>query len=493
MTYSNKEISILFAAAEADPFAKVGGLGDVAGALPAALKDLSPEPGYPKMDIRVVIPFHPVIKDKGWSPDLIAEVQVSSISGLEKAQIYSTKVNEVTVYFIDGAPVKKIPPVYSSNNAVDGEKYVFFCQAVLKMVEKIGWVPDIIHANDWHTAPIIYSLSLMKKAKPNGDFANIKTVFTIHNLPFMGAGSETWMTHYLLPPANTDLLPEWGVQHPLPLGLLTADKIVTVSPTYAQEIMTSEFGCGLENFLQSRKDDVSGILNGLDNDLWNPATDKHLPTKFSQADFSLRQNNKVELLKEFNLDSNPQRPLLILISRMDQQKGVDLAVEAMYLLEQQDWQMIILGTGDPVLENACKKLENDFPDRVRAAIRFDVGLSRRMYAGADMLVMPSRYEPCGLAQMIAMRYGCVPIARATGGLSDSIHQTATMKKATGFLFKPATAHSLAHAIEKALYCYKDAKTWQSIQRNGMATDFSWEKPALEYAHLYNSLFTGRKE
>jgi starch synthase len=446
----------------------------------------------PRLDVRVVIPFHPVIRDKGWNPDLLTKVEVSTNSGTQEAQIYSTRVNETTVYLIDGDPVRSITPVYSSNNSVDAEKYVFFCQAALQMVQKLAWIPDIIHANDWHTAPMLYSLALLKKSQPSGALRNTHTVFTIHNLPIMGAGAENWISFYNLPPAETDLLPAWGLHHPLPLGLLTADKIVTVSLTYAEEIMTPEFGCGLEKYLQLRQSDVSGILNGLDNELWNPATDKHLTQNFSSNTLATRVHNKVELLKEFDLDPDPTRPLLILISRMDQQKGVDLAVKAMYELNQLNWQMILLGTGDKVLEAACRKLEQDHPQRVRAAIRFDVGLSRRMYAGADMLVMPSRYEPCGLAQMISMRYGCVPIARATGGLKDSILQTRTMKRGTGYLFKPATPHALAHAIEKALDCYTDEDAWRSIQLNGMATNFSWEKPALEYAQLYQTLYLGRE-
>ncbi|KPL72176.1 hypothetical protein ADN00_15190 [Ornatilinea apprima] len=486
-------ISVLFAAAEADPFAKVGGLGDVAGALPVALQKLSEQAGRPRLDVRVVIPFHPVIRNKGFTPELVAEVLVSSISGDQKAQIYTQTINNVPVYLIDGEPVQKISPVYSSNNAVDAEKYVFFCQAALQMLLKLNWIPDVINANDWHTAPMIYALSLLKKGSASHPLKKVHTVFTIHNLPFMGAGAEKWMAHYHLPPAETQQIPRWGVHHPLPLGILTADKIVTVSPTYAQEIMTPAFGCGLEKFLQSRQQDVKGILNGLDEELWNPQTDTHIAQPFSAATISTRQKNKTELLKEFNLDPDPQRPLLILISRMDQQKGVDLAVKAARLIADEDWQMILLGTGDPTLEEDCRQLEKEYPDRVRAAIRFDASLSRRMYAGGDMLLMPSRYEPCGLAQMISMRYGCVPVARATGGLKDSIHQTLTMQHGTGFLFKPATESALARALRKALQIYQNPQLWQQIQLNGMAVNFSWATPALEYANLYQQLLKERNE
>jgi starch synthase len=265
-----------------------------------------------------------------------------------------------------------------------------------------------------------------------GFFDNTWSVLTVHNLPFMGAGTGKALRSYGLPASRSEKLPQWARHFPLPLGMLVADRITAVSPTYAQEIMTPEFGCGLQDFIQKRADKVSGILNGLDMDAWNPEKDQNIPQPFGIDSLEQRQANKGALLKEFDLDPTGDDPLFILIGRMDAQKGVDLALESFRQLPDRPWKTILLGTGDPLLEAASRELERDFPDRFRAAIRFDAQLARRMYAGADILAMPSRYEPCGLAQMIAMRYGCIPVARATGGLKDTIVDAADEDSATAF-------------------------------------------------------------
>jgi starch synthase len=304
----------------------------------------------------------------------------------------------------------------------------------------------------------------------------------------MGAGTQAAFDLFGLPPSRYPRLPWWGRKFPLALGLQAADRIVAVSPTYAQEILTPEFGCGLENLLKTRHKSVSGIVNGLDQESWDPATDPYIPVNFDVASLNRRKQNKTALIKEFSLDPDPKTPLLILISRMDQQKGVDLAVEGLSQSIRGKWQAILLGTGDPKLEEACRQLEKDHPERIRAAIRFDAKLSRRMYAGADILLMPSRYEPCGLAQMMAMRYGCVPLARATGGLQDTIIDAFSSKElGTGFLFKPATSTALADALRRALKVFENQERWAKIQERGMRRDFSWEKSALQYVNLYRNL------
>jgi starch synthase len=317
-------------------------------------------------------------------------------------------------------------------------------------------------------------------------------VQTIHNLPFMGAGTEAALDDFGLPPSSDPRLPWWLRKYPLPLGLQAADRIVAVSPTYAREILTPEHGRGLETFLQARKDSIKGIVNGIDQEKWDPAQDPHLPINYDVTILEKREQNKIALANEFSLNPDPKIPLIILISRMDQQKGVDLAVEGLARFLQERWQAILLGTGDPHLEEACRQLEKDHPDRVRAAIRFDNGLSRRMYAGADILLLPSRYEPCGLTQMMAMRYGCVPLARATGGLRDTILDATTSKDVgTGFLFEPATATALAETLKRALAVFVDRACWSAIQKRGMRRDFSWENSAIQYVGLYRELLDGR--
>ena len=308
----------------------------------------------------------------------------------------------------------------------------------------------------------------------------------------MGAGAERALDEFGIHPVRDLRLPDWARQFPLPLGLLAADRIVAVSPTYAKEILTPEFGCGLQDFLNSRSSVVSGILNGLDQDAWDPSRDEAIVAKFSLNALDLRDENKKALLAEFDLPYDPQVPLIILISRMDPQKGVDLAVDSLKDMAHLPWQAILLGTGDPILESACRSLQVQFPDRVRAAIRFDTRLSRRLYAGGDLLLMPSRYEPCGLAQMIAMRYGCVPLARATGGLRDTIFENSSDHPNNGFLFEEISTDALNDSVERSLNHFHDRSLWRKFQTNGMQQDFSWEKSALDYAKLYFNLWENQR-
>lgn len=482
-----KTIKVLFLASEADPLVKVGGLGDVAGSLPPALQRLTAEKtnGY-SMDVRTVIPFHAAVRKKVPDTELLFDFELPAVDGPVMAQAYRTEANGVPVYLIAGEPFGPDTPVYSSDAAIGGDMYIFFSLAALEFIKKLGWKPDILHTNDWHTALAVYALK--QRRERDQLFKGMHSVLGVHNLPFMGAGSEAAFDRYGLQASRYPLLPWWAKKGPLALGLQTADRIVAVSPTYAQEIMTPEYGYGLERMLIARRKAVTGIVNGLDMDAWNPETDPDIPLNFSVSTLVKRQENKLALLKEFFLYPDPAIPLLILISRMDQQKGVDLAVEALEQSILRDWQAILLGTGNPELEAACRSLEAAYPDRIRAAIRFDPRLSRRMYAGGDILLMPSRYEPCGLAQMMAMRYGCVPLARATGGLQDTILDAdSDQEHGTGFLFRPATAAALAEALERTLAAYADQVRWQRIQERGMRLDFSWEKSAMKYVVLYRDV------
>ena len=482
-----KTIKVLFLASEADPLVKVGGLGDVAGSLPPALQRLTgDQTGGVTLDVRTVIPFHAVLRKKVSDAALLFDFEVPAVDGAVKAQAYRTQADGVPLYLIAGEPFGADTPVYSPDAALGGEMYIFFSMAVLEMVKKLGWKPDILHANDWHTALAVYALKGRRATDPF--YKDMRSVLGVHNLPFMGAGTQAAFDRYGLQPSRYPLLPWWAVKDPLPLGLQTADRIVAVSDTYALEIMTPEYGYGLERLLIARRKALSGIVNGLDMAAWDPATDAAIPANFNAGTLTRRQANKLALLNEFSLQPYPATPLLILVSRMDQQKGVDLAVEALRQMIDRDWQAILLGSGSPELEEACRELEHDYPDRIRAAIRFDARLSRRMYAGGDILLMPSRYEPCGLAQMMAMRYGCVPLARATGGLQDTIVDAdRDPTHGTGFLFKPATGAACAEALERALAVYADQARWEGIQQRGMAQDFSWEKSALKYARLYREL------
>jgi len=479
-------LNVLFVSAEAEPLVKVGGLGDVAGSLPRALRSLPlNDAGGRAIDVRLVIPFHSVITHRLPDLQLIGNFQVPHPSGPIPARVFMTKINQMPVYLIEGPPILSGTTVYSTNPIEDGEKYIFFSLASLELATRLDWKPDILHFNDWHTAIAAYELA--NRRKTSSSYARIKSVLSIHNLPFMGGGAETVVRSFGIPPATDDRLPVWARSFPLPLGLLAADHIIAVSPTYAQEILAPEFGCGLQDFLKTRSDCISGILNGIDEKGWDPSTDTALAGNFSVSELDQRLINKKSLLEEFQLPYSPNIPLLIMIGRIDNQKGMDLAIEGLRMVTDQPWQAILLGTGDPLLESAARSLEVELPDRVRAAIRFDLLLSHRMYAGGDMLLMPSRYEPCGLAQMIAMRYGCVPVARETGGLKDTIRDNREPGGGNGYLFKEASPAAFTVALLRALAMYPNRPAWQAMQIRGMTQDFSWKQSARAYAEIYLNL------
>jgi len=492
-------INVLFLASEAEPFIKIGGLADVAGSLPRAFNQINrvrPSDAS-KIDVRLVIPFHPQIRHGHFLPQLVAEYPIQTMNGDILASVYSLEADGLCVYLVAGDPIDQETGVYSADLEADGYKYVFFSLASLELTYQLGWRPDILHANDWHTAATVYSLAMRRSTDPF--FRSITSVLTIHNLPYLGSMTPPAMEVFRLPPADSSDLPSWAKQMALPLGLLAADAIVAVSPGYAREILTEEFASGLEGFLKTHSAKIAGILNGLDTQKWDPNTDKELIQNFSSSNFHERAANKAFLQEKMELEINPHLPLLAMVTRMDPQKGVDLAVAALRsILQSKDasskpLQAVFLGTGNPVLENEVRQLEQDYPQAVRAHIMFNEPLSHHIYAGADILLMPSRYEPCGLSQMIAMHYGCVPIARATGGLCDTIHDPAETEESTGFLFVPAKSEGLVTAIHRALAVYtQNPPGWQEIQLRGMQQDFSWDRSAQEYMKLYKHLLAGRK-
>jgi starch synthase len=469
----SKPLKVLFLASEADPYMKVGGLGDVAGSLPIALRALPGE----ELDVRLVIPFHKGIQADQLSLQRETVFTLSRQGGVEvPVQVFRTELHGMPVYLISGAPISGKP--YESAG-VDGEKYIYFSLAALELCKRIDWRPDIVHANDWHTAASLYGVKLRQD---DPFWRGVKTVFTVHNLGYMGAEAEDALLAYGLPPLDEPLYPMWACRQPMPIGLWASDSIVAVSPSYAQEIQTPEYGYGLDPFLRSRRKRITGIVNGIDTTLWDPVKDETLAVNFGEQTLALRTGNKAALQTQFNLERDPSVPLMAMVTRMDQQKGVDITLKTLRLITDEPWQVILLGTGNSDLENAARRLEADFPSRVCAALRFDAKLSRQLYGGADMFLMPSRYEPCGLAQMIAMRYGAVPVARATGGLRDTIAESRT-----GFLFTDASSNVMAAALRRAMQAFQNRAKWQEMQVNAMREDFSWQKSAEQYASLYQKL------
>lgn len=468
-----KTIQALFLAAEADPFIKVGGLGDVAGTLPRELRALSNDDL--KADVRLALPYHAALKADDPRPLEPFSIRYENSEIIVEA--FETQLDGMPVYLIGGEPIHASGSVYSLDAKADAEKYAFFSFAALELCKTIDWHPQIIHANDWHTALSLY-LNLTRRWESGKQTAGI---LTLHNMPFMGADSRAILEGYGLPVAQTDL-PEWARTLPLPLGLWSADAVAAVSPGYAAEVLTEEFGCGLNEFMLQHQETLSGILNGIDTVSFDPATDKALSVNYDLERLHLRVENKELLQEKLGLKRDADIPLFGIVSRMDPQKGIDLALTALKNMKRIDFQAVILGSGDPKLEESARELQALFPEKIKVVLRYDANLARQIYAGADMLLMPSRYEPCGLAQMIAMRYGCVPIVRAVGGLKDTV-----VADETGFVFEKAHYMSLVGAIKSALKVLPDRERWQTLQHNGMAKDFSWETSAKKYLNLYQNL------
>jgi starch synthase len=470
----SQTINILFLAAEAEPYVKVGGLGDVAGTLPRALRALSNDDI--KLDVRLVLPMHSVIRDQSLRPVGIysiprgqSEVQVEAFEG---------SLDGMPVYFLNGDPIRASGSVYSSNNKLDGEKYTFFSLAALELPRQINWNPDIIHANDWHTALAAYG-NLVKRWDEKT--RRVSSIVSIHNLPFMGPDVSEILEAYGLPLANTDL-PSWARIMPMPLGLWASDMMIAVSPTYGDEILHEEFGCGLQDFFRNRTDSLTGILNGMDNVSYDPQTDATLAANFNADSLSLRPQNKAALQERVGLPVLPDVPVLGMVTRMDVQKGVDIALRGLKMMGRQNWQLVLLGAGDPKLEEMAKKLQEEMPDRVRVETRYDAKLARQIYGGADIFLMPSRYEPCGISQMISMRYGCIPLVRAVGGLHDTVTDSET-----GFAFVDTKLKSFNDAVRRALALYPYHSRWAAMQKAGMALDFSWPRSAQKYLEIYKKL------
>jgi len=481
-----EKLNVLFASAEAEPFVKIGGLGDVAGTLPRAIQLIPKTDTNIKVDIRLVIPYHAVIKAKKFDIKHLGNFTVKATTKSFTCDVYYTEETGIPVYLLGGDLIDDESPVYHADPIKDGEKYVFFSVCCLEMTKYLNWQIDILHCNDWHTSPAIQALYTRYKADPF--FKNTKSVLSLHNMPYMGWGAQKALTEFGLPASRSKILPDWAKHTPLPLGILYADKVIAVSPTYAKEILTPEFSCTLDNFLLQKADHIIGILNGIDSSIWDPNTDSNLTSTYNLNSLENKTANKTALTERFNLDVDPSIPLLTIISRMDQQKGIDIGLKGLLACIEEKWQAIILGTGNKDIEDLALALSIKYPHKIKAITQFDAHLAHQLYAGADIFLMPSRYEPCGISQMIAMNYGTVPVARSTGGLKDTITQYRRGKKdGTGFLFKKPYPSTLASSLKQALTVYKENNTWRMLQENGMKKDFSWRKSALDYVKVYLSL------
>lgn len=453
-------MKILFASAEVDPFSKVGGLADVASSLPARLREM----GH---DIRVVTPCHASARAVFDGAVLRRPLLVPVPGRPREAEV-------ATVQGAGGVPVDLVLDAhYFGRQNVYGEaddllRYQFFCRSVMAILTQESWVPDILHLNDWHTAPLAYALRNLAWANPM--LRGIASVFTIHNLRYRG------------PDEFNDFLSQ---------AIFYTDAITTVSPAYAKEILTKDFGEGLDPLLELRKDSLGGILNGLNYDVYNPRIDPNIAAQFDLTSIESRELNRAALREELGLPEKAG-PVAAMVTRLTEQKGVDLVLTAIPDILAADAQLVILGNGDAFLESELQRLQEEHPTTVRLAARFDEALARRMYAGSDLFLMPSRFEPCGLGQLIAMRYGSVPVGRRTGGLGDTIIDFAEHPDtATGFLFDEFSGHAFAGAFDRAVRAFRDPEAFLRIQHNGMSRDHSWRASATHYLETYTAALRSR--
>jgi starch synthase len=474
---------VLFASFEAVPFIKTGGLGDVAGTLPAYVKN-------DEFDVRVILPLLSTIPDKYRQKMKYVENYMVPLSWRSQyCGLFTMRRKGVTYYFLDNEYYFKRNGVYGEQD--DGERVAFFSAAVLETIKHIhkNFSVDILHCNDWHTA--LCPVFLHEKYRGTRKYDKIKTVFTIHNLKFQGQYG-TYMIGDVLglhdTPAAGQLTANNAVNY-LQGAVIYSDAVSTVSPTYAEEICTPQYGEGLDGLFRSRKYKLSGILNGIDTNAFDPEHDKGLAANFNAGTLDLKVKDKLALQKELGLKQDPEVPLFGMVGRLTRQKGANLLSELLPLLSKKNMQIALLGTGDAAFEEEFKKFTAANPDWFAAKIIFDEPLSRRIYAGSDVFLMPSEFEPCGLAQMISMRYGTLPLVRETGGLKDTVNgYWDAGEEANGFSFKDFDANGLKNAIELALDLWNNKKeVWGKLQQNAMKEDFSWDASAEEYRKLYRSL------
>lgn len=480
------ELRVLFLSPEAVPFAKTGGLADVAGALPAALKRLG-------TDVRLVLPFYRSVREGNFKTrPLLDELGIPLGTEKLKADVLQAKTADgIPVYFIERDDMYDRANLYGTaqGDYYDNlERFAFFAHASLHIAEAISFKPDVIHCHDWQTGLVPPLL----KGPYAGQSARDETpsVFTIHNIGYQGIFPEEKMTLTGLPRFpffGAEGLEFWGKISLLKAGIVYSEAVTTVSPTYAEEIQTSEYGMGMEGILRKRSTNLHGILNGVDYRLWDPARDSHIAAKYSVRNMQGKGQCKKALIEEMDLDPTLQeRPLLAMISRLDAQKGLDLVVKILAKILAMDVGLIVLGLGDEKIQQAIQKAAKRNPGRVGLFIGFNEPLAHRIMAGANIFLIPSRYEPCGLTQMYALKYGTVPVVRSTGGLDDTIVQFDSKKGAgNGFKFGPYKPLSFLAAIRKAVDLFQNAEAWEKLVANGMKADFSWERSAQSYLELYH--------
>ena len=476
-------MKILYAASEALPFASTGGLGDVIGSLPAAVKKQLGEGS----DVRVVIPMYPVVREK-YSDCLTleAEIDIPLSWRHQYCGIWSTEKDGVKFYFLDNEFYFKRHTFYG--NYDDGERFAFFGRAVMEMLPAVNFFPDVLHANDWQSATAVIYLKTKYAAIPG--YSGIKSLYTIHNIEYQGIYDFSILSDVFDLPEWDRHLVEYNGNINLAKGAIAvSDRVSTVSERYADEILTPYFSHGLSGILNECRGKLSGIVNGIDVDYYDPATDPALRYHYSAKSFAGKAKNKAILQEKCGLNVDSTVPVIAMISRLADHKGFDLVCRVIEeMLMYDNVQFVLLGTGEASYEGYFKGLAYRYPGKFAAMIEFNKELSKLVYAGSDMFLMPSKSEPCGLSQMIASRYGTVPIVRETGGLADTIKAYNKYDgSGNGFSFANYNAHEMMSVVRQALELYSDRRAWCKLMRQVMAVDFSWGASAEKYIELYSSM------
>lgn len=478
-------MKVFYVTSECWPFAKTGGLGDVSYALPKELKKEG-------VDVRVILPKYSTIPT--YLKDQLKEVAIFDVQVGWRNQycgLLEMEYEGIKFYFIDNEYYfrREGELAYLYGYGDDAERFTFFSEAVIRAMEKLNFYPDVVHVNDWHTGMI--PLILKERYSHLPKYKNIKTMYTIHNLQYQGVfGKEVLgdLLNLSYDNYNNGNIEYYGGVSFMKSGIVFADKVTTVSKTYVDEIQTEFYGEKLDGLLRANSYKLEGILNGIDYDINNPMEDPNIFFKYNEESLDNKVKNKLELQKILGLEVNPDKPIIGIVSRLVSQKGFDLISYIMPELVREDLQLVVLGTGENQYQSMFNYYSSRFPDKISARITFDSGLAQQIYSGCDMFLMPSLFEPCGIGQMMAMRYGTLPIVRETGGLKDTVTPyNKYTGEGNGFSFTNYNAHEMLYCIQRGLKVYKDKDMWSRLTKNAMETDNSWKKSAQEYIKAYQSI------
>lgn len=495
-----KKLKILFVTSEIVPFVKTGGLADVSAALPQMLSEMGHE-------VRIVVPKYGAVDDRKFKIHEIVRLKDLQVKIGDKDVVFSLKSCflpgpkvRVQIYFLDNQEYFKSrnslysDPRTGKDYPDNDERFILLSRSVMELIIKLGWIPDIIHCNDWQCGLIPAYLKTIYKDQEG--FDQFKTLFTIHNLAYQGVFPTTTFKKTDLPKeleSSSKGIVHNGKINFMKSGLLFADVINTVSQTYANEIRTKEeYGEGLKDVLSKNKDHLFGIVNGIDKNVWNPEKDKLIPNKYSSKNIETKLENKKELAERFNIPFDEKIPIIGLISRLYDSKGFDLVQKAFADIMKMDVQVILLGTGDSKYHTFFEKMAGKYPKKFACYLGFNDELAHLIEAGADIFLMPSRYEPCGLNQMYSLVYGTVPLVRETGGLADIVSKyNEKTEEGVGFTFKNYNAADMVKELKRAVKLFEDKKTWQKLMKAGMKSDFGWESSAKKYIELYKTMLSSQ--